>query len=395
MVPSTYRRLLAIRATRIPLLGVAIGRLPLAAGSLATILFVRAQTGSFAVAGAVEACAAIAAGISLPIQGRVIDRVGQTRVLTTMGLLNPVADVVLVIVGKAGAGPVALCVAGAFTGITIPALSASMRTLWSMLVPDAELRQSAFALDAVLLELIFIVGPLTVSVLVAVASPTVALLLNAALAGIGTAIFAGSRASRAWRGDPQDHGLLGPAIRSRKIHGLFAVEAAVGAAVGAMEVAATAFASQEGSREIAGALIAVQAGASLVGGLWYGSRARPGQAAERYPLILLVLAVCFLPLAFARSLGSLFPLMALSGFAFAPSSAVVYMLIDELTPPGAATESTSLVTTALVAGVALGNAVSGAVVGDGHASRGFAAAAAAAVLGCVFAYWARPGWLRP
>ena len=86
--------------------------------------------------------------------------------------------------------------------------------------------------------------------------------------------------------------------------------------------------------------------------------------------------------------------MTLSGFAFAPSAAVVYMLIDELSPPGGATESTSWVSTAVITGVAAGNAIAGAVVGGGHAQYGYAAAVAAAALAGILALGARPSW-RP
>ena len=75
------------------------------------------------------------------------------------------------------------------------------------------------------------------------------------------------------------------------------------------------------------------------------------------------------------SMASAIPLMALSGFAFAPAGAVLYMLIDELAPPGGATEASTWMITAVVAGVAAGTAVGGGLVSGGNASRGFAAAA--------------------
>jgi hypothetical protein len=46
----------------VPLLGAGVGRLPIAGLSLATILLVRAETDSFAIAGIVEAASAIAYG---------------------------------------------------------------------------------------------------------------------------------------------------------------------------------------------------------------------------------------------------------------------------------------------------------------------------------------------
>ena len=59
-----------------PIVGAGVGRLPIAGLSLAMILLIRAETGSFAVAGLVEAAFAIAGAFSFPIQGRLVDRVG-------------------------------------------------------------------------------------------------------------------------------------------------------------------------------------------------------------------------------------------------------------------------------------------------------------------------------
>jgi hypothetical protein len=268
-----------------------------------------------------------------------------------------------------------------------------MRTLWGVLVPDTALRQSAFALDAVLIETSFIAGPLMTAVIVSAASPALAVIVNAGLTLAGTLIFALSGASRHWQTEPHDGGWAGP-LASRRVLLLVAVQMPLGAAIGAMEVATVAFATQEGEPGVAGALIAVQAAASLAGGLWYGARTHRSPAAERYPWLLLCIAGVFAPLVLMSSIASAFPLMLLSGFAFAPSGAVVYMLIDELAPPGGATESTSWVSTSIIVGVALGNAIAGALVGGGHARYGYAAAVTAAAIAGTLALAARPIW-RP
>ena len=386
---TPYKHLLGIPSARRPLLGAVVGRLPIAAVSLSTILLVRAETGSFAIAGLVEASSTIAAAASLPVQGRLVDRLGQTRVLLVAGVLNPIFLIALVVTAKAGAPPATLATVGALSGATIPALSACMRTLWAGLVPDPVLRQSAFALDAVLLEVAFVVGPLGTTALVALGSPSLAVIANAAFAAAGTLIFALSRASRSWRGRPSGAGWAGP-LRSTGIAALALVELGVGAAIGAMEISTTALATVEGSPGLAGALIAVQAGASMTGGLWYGSRRHRAGAGDRYARLCLLLACGFAPLLLASSIASAVPLMALSGFAFAPLGAVLYMLVDELAPAGTATEASTWILTALVAGVAAGTGVGGALVSGGHPQRGFAAAVVAALLAGAAAYLFRP-----
>src|SRR4051794_5024937 len=91
MFPETYRRVLGARGVVAPLLGTTIGRLAIAAQPLASILLIKGSTGSFAAAGLVQACYALAAAGSLPVQGRVIDRIGQTRVVIVVTVVNALA----------------------------------------------------------------------------------------------------------------------------------------------------------------------------------------------------------------------------------------------------------------------------------------------------------------
>ncbi len=389
MTASPYMRILGTRAARLPILATSIDRLPIAGMSLSVILLVRGETGSFAIAGVVEAAFAVATAASLPMQGRLVDRLGQTRVLSVALGLNPIALIALVLAARSGAGPASLATIAAVCGATVPATGSCMRALWSTLFPDPGLRQAAYAIDAVLLEVAFIVGPLVTATLIAVGSPMVAVLANAAFAGLGTLLFVVSRASRSWRGHRGPASWAGP-LRSRGILGLLSVELAFGVALGAMEISITAFATQHGSASLAGVLIAVQAAASLAGGLWYGSRRHAGGPADRYARLCLLLALGLSTLLLATSPLEALPLMALSGFALAPAGTVLFGLVDDLAPPGTVTEAFTWMITSVAGGVAVGTAIGGALVTGGHPHRGFAATALAGLLSCAAAYLVRP-----
>ena len=376
-----------------PMLGTAIDRIPVAGMSLAVILLVREETGSFATAGLVEAAFAVALAISLPIQGRLIDRLGQTGILAAAVVLNPIALIALILAARAGADPAVLVAIGAASGGTQAATGSAMRALWSTLIPDGSLRQSAYALDAVSLEVAFIAGPLVTAVLVASGSPALAVLVNGGFAMVGTLIFLASRASRAWRGHAGAGDWAGP-LRSRGIVALLLVEVAFGVSLGAMEISITAFATEEGSSSSAGVLIAFQAAASLVAGLWYGSRHHASAPGDRYPRICLLLAAGMVPLLFTTSIPEAIPMMIISGLALAPAGTVLYALIDELAPRGTATEAFTWMVTAISSGVAAGSALGGTLVSGGHPHRGLLATVVAAAAAGVIAYAARPSF-RP
>src|SRR5512144_37833 len=100
------RRYLAIlRAPHVGALlaGALLGRLPIGIEGLALVLFMRAERGSFALAWLVAGASAAGAGIGAPIGGRLIDRLGQRRVVLPLALVHAGALVAIVALTAAGA----------------------------------------------------------------------------------------------------------------------------------------------------------------------------------------------------------------------------------------------------------------------------------------------------
>lgn len=395
MIPSTYRRILSIRAVRLPLAGATVGRLPFAAETLSILLLVQGATDSFADAGLVNACYSIGAATGLPIQGRIVDRIGQTRVIATATAINAVALVGLVLLAGDGASVGAMCAVAVFAGFAIPPLGTSIRTLWSELVPDQELRQSAFALDAVTVEVAFIVGPLLAALVIGIVSPAAGVLMNVVLSIVGSTLFALSRASRDWRGQPHGLGLMGP-LRSGGVLTLMGVGLGIGIGVGAVELGMTAVAADDGLRELGGALLATQAAGSLIGGLIYGSRTWRTSGARRLGLLSVVLAVTTAPLVVTPSLEATFPLALLSGLLLAPTVSVLYVLLDSVAPTGTAAEATGWVLTAFVSGASAGAGLAGAAVNASGPHAGLAVGFAGTIFAAAVAWlWQQQIALAP
>jgi hypothetical protein len=385
MIPSAYKNILAIRPVRLPLAGATIGRLPFAAETLAVLLLVQGATGSFADAGLVNACYSIGAAAGLPTQGRIVDRIGQTRVIAAATALNSVALIGLVLLAGDGASVAAMCAVAIFAGFAIPPLGTSIRTLWSELVPDPELRQSAFALDAVTVEVAFIVGPLLAALVIGIASPAAGVLMNVGLSILGSTLFALSRASRVWRGQPHGLGLAGP-LRSPGVLTLMGVGLGIGVGVGAVELGMTALAADRGVRELGGALLATQAAGSLIGGLVYGSRTWPGSGGRRLGILSVTLALTTVPLVVTPSLEVAFPLALLSGVTLAPTISVLYVLLDLVAPAGTATEATGWVLTAFVGGASAGVGLAGAAVNASGPHAGLAVGLAGTLFAAAVAW---------
>jgi predicted MFS family arabinose efflux permease len=356
-----------------------VGRIPISMVPLAYILLLRAVGESFALAGAVAAAFAIAAGLSAMPQGRLVDRLGQPRVLPVFGIAHAATTIAVLLAARAGAPAWALVALAALDGITIPPLSASMRALWRVLTGGGEQLETAFALEAVLQEGWYLAGPLVVGAVVALASPDAAVVTAAALTLVGTLLFASSPVSRAQRGGRSEAGRLG-ALAAPGLRTIVIVLLPVGAAFGAIEVAVPAFAEAHGSRATAGVLLAVWGIGSMLGGLWYGTRRWTAPPELRFTVLVALLPLVMAPVGLAGSSAVLGVLLVVAGAPIAPVFVTAYTLVDRLAPPGTITEAFTATTTAVVVGVALGNAAAGALVEPIGPGWTFAVAAAAASL---------------
>jgi MFS family permease len=338
-----------------------LGRLPYGIESLATVLLVQQETGSFATAGAVSATGAVAAGAGLPVLGRFIDARGQTPVLALAALLHLGAGVALILLVHAGAATPLLCAIAFVAGFFTPPLSPALRSLWDdVLGDDPALLRSAMALDAITLEIVFIAGPLIAAVVVALASPDAALALGYALSATGALAFASLPPSRRWRGSGVGSFGLGP-LRSHGLLVLLGSSVLLGVALGTLEVALPAFGIAEDWRSAGPLAIAALAVGSAAGGLLYGSR--PGaRLVPAYVTFAAALPVGVALLALAGPIWSMLALAPLAGLALAPLTAASNELAGRVVPGETVTEAYAWVVTATIVGVAVGIGAGGAVI---------------------------------
>jgi MFS family permease len=388
-VRSSYVGILRRPHARPLLAASLLGRLSNATGPLSVILFVQSETGSLAQAGAASAAIALTSGLLAPVRGRLVDRLGQRRCLPPMAAVFAAALVGVVAVAGPGPAAVAATVGLAATaGAAAPPLGASMRVLWISLVGQGPRLQTAYALDAVLDELLFVLGPLLAGGLATLYQPAAGVLATAGLAVAGTLGFVASPVSRAQAGS-QDAGrgrtgwagaLGGPGLRALALS-----LTGVGAAIGIWEIGLVGAAREAGSPEAASFSLAAWAAASAVGGLWYGSRTWRRPPGQRYLALLALLVLACAPMAATSSLLALGATVALVGLVLAPLESSAYVLAAELAPPGTLTESATWMNTAINVTGAAGLAVAGALIDRVGVPATLAVACACTAAGLIFA----------
>ena len=214
--------------------------------------------------------------------------------------------------------------------------------MWPRLLRDEDpgLLPTALAMEGVLIELIFVAGPLLTALLSALIDPAAALVLSPVLLLVGLAGFLMQPPVRTWviSEDAGSHGALG-ALRSPGIQTLVLCTLPMGFCFGAMEVTLPAFSEDHGARGLAGVLVAVWSLGSAAGGLLYGAWHWSGPAGRRYARLAALLPLGYLPLALAPSMGVMYVLALLAGLCIAPTLTAGNQIAGDVAPSGAETEA--------------------------------------------------------
>lgn len=376
-----YLALLRTPGARAFSLAGLVGRLPISMLGIGTVLLVQDRRGSYALAGLVSAAFALgSAGIS-PLGSRLVDRLGQRRVLPVAVVVSGAGLLALLaLVGTAAPGGWLLLPA-AVAGAALPQVGSCVRARWHHALASAgrepEVPQ-AYAWESVVDEVVFVVGPLVV-VLCAVVDPVLGLLAALGFGLVGTLALSAQTAT-----EPPAHPVAttraGSAIGSVGLRMLVLSQACVGVVFGVIEVSMVAFAQERGSSASSGWLLALVAVGSAVAGLAYGARTWSTPLPRRYLLSLLGLAAGVVPLLLAPSVLLMAPAALLAGFAISPTLIAAVGMVDALVPPRARTEGFTWLTSGLGLGVAVGAAAAGAVADTAGARPAFLVALAGALL---------------
>jgi MFS family permease len=356
-----YAVLLALPAARRPVVASAVGSLAIGMYALAILLLTRESTGSFADAGQVVGSFAFANAVGAAAQGRMMDRLGQPRVLVIAALIHALALAGLVLAASWYAPVGVLALFAGVAGACVPQVPAAMRSVWGRLVADREQRQSAYALVTVVFEACMVTAPAVVTAIVALSGSPMAVLAAAGLSAVGALGFAATGASRQWRGERHEVGWLGPLV-APGMRTLFVVHLGFGAVIGVLQVALPAFAAEHGEAERGGLLLVALSSGALLGGMVYGAGAWPGTLLRRFVGLLVLFGAACAVLATPDSPVLLGVLLVPAGMLIAPSMIVGSTMLDTAAPTGTATEAFTLLVMALVIGNAVGNTMAGFMV---------------------------------
>ena len=190
---SPYRRLFMLPGAKAFCLSGAVARLPISMMSLGIVLALNHLYDNWTIAGTMSAAYVLAMSCVTPFYARAFDRFGQARV----GRLALAVQIVAMLAFAFAAlvrVPIPLLFALAIImGLTQFSFGALVRTRWSYAlrgVEDGEqLLNTAYAMEAAIDEIVFILGPILAAWLATSVHPVSQLFVPTVACGIGGTIF--------------------------------------------------------------------------------------------------------------------------------------------------------------------------------------------------------------
>jgi MFS family permease len=376
-----YARLFAVPGARAFSLTGWLARLPMATVGLGSVLLVAEETGSYALAGVVSGTLALSFALASPQWARMMDRRGQGLVLRLTSVAYLVLGLAFVGAVVAGAPRWSWFVLAALSGASGANIGSVVRSRWAHALPDQQQRQTAFAFESVVDEVVFVVGPPLVTFLAALVSPPAGFLtgLVAGVAG-GLALSRQESTAPPVAAMPAGRHRNRTAVLSPALVVVAVTYLAVGVVFGAMDVVVVGFADAEGQSAVAGVALAAYAGGSLVAGLAYGLLRLPGTLVARFLVCAVSFGVAAQVLLAVGSLAWLVPAASLAGLAIAPLLVAGMSLVESRIDRSALNEGLAWTTTGLTLGVTAGAALAGAAVDSWGAETAFAVPASAAAM---------------
>jgi MFS family permease len=351
-----------------------IARLPAAMIFIALLFRVQELKGSYALAGLASGAYVVARAVSTPAVGRLVDRIGQTRVLVATAVLD--AALLALFAALPGATPsIVLIVIAIGVGLARPPLSGCVRALLPA-VTDAGSLHTAYAVESIAFELTFILGPPLALALASAWSTSASLLVCAALQASSTLLFALQPVSRGWRPKLSETNQRGGATASSGIRTFIVVLTLVGGVFGVVDVALPAALKALHNTAAAGPVLGLWGLGSLLGGIVVARFFRGALVGPKGLIVLLVLLASLHGALSATTahVAAIAVVVTLAGATIAPTYTNIYSAVDRFTPKGTATEAFSWLESAISAGSAGGSALAGVLTQHYGSGKTFLAA---------------------
>ena len=377
-MPNPYGEIFRVTGTRSFAAAGFVARLPIAMAPIGIVAMLSQTHGEFWLAGAVAATYALTNAVIAPQISRLVDRLGQTRVVVPTTVLSVIAFAALLLATHRH-WPIWTLFASALLAAAMPSIPAMVRARWTEIFSDRPELNTAFAFESAADELVYIAGA-SLSVALSVALfPEAGMLASTLFLAFGSTVFILQRSTEP-RIRPLGHGGRGSAIRHRPVQIITFALIFIGAIFATAEVSAVAITKELGQPSAASLVVGVYAVGSFVVGLIVGALKLRMPLQRQLAIAIGVMALTTLPLLIVNTVPLLALAIFVSGVAVSPTFITAFGLIERRVPAAMLTEGVTWVTTGIGIGMALGSFATGWVVDHFGAHNGFWVSVAAGTI---------------
>ena len=335
-----------------------IARLPVSMVGIGILMYVEAERGSYTIAGAVSGSISIASAIGGPLSSRLVDKLGQHRVLPIQILLIVLCSMALVVLIPSDVPAPYLFIFSIGSGLAYPSIGALVRSRWTALLVSGPVLLTAFSIESIIDELIFIVGPTIAATTSVKFHPAAPQIIAMCLLTGGGLWLASMRSTEPPINKHQGkHGK--PVILQNGLIYMWGVHIAIGMFFGAVETSIIAFTKLAGQPIYGGIVMAVWAFGSLLGGFVYGGLHFKSALHNQLIVVTLLLVPATAAMIFVESILMLALLSIAAGIGISPLLIASAAITQRRSPLGRTTEAIA----SMYAGISLGFAFAAAMAG--------------------------------
>ncbi|MED1666011.1 MFS transporter [Brevibacillus laterosporus] len=380
-MPNPYRELFDAPGAKGFSAAGFIARLPVSMTGIGLVTMLSQLRGEYWLAGTVAATFALAAALKAPQISRLVDRLGQSRVLLPATVVSVLSIIALLLCTRYQAPDWTLFLFALLAGC-MPSMPAMVRARWTELYRGSPKLHTAFSFESVVDEICFIIGPVISVGLSVMVFPEAGPLLSCVFLAIGVLLFTAQKSTEpAVR--PLSTRSKGAVIKIGSLRVLVYTLAAIGTIFGTVDVVSVAFSENQGNTVAASMVLSVYAIGSCLAGLIFGTLTLNAPLYRQFLGAVAISTMTMLPLLFVDRIATLAVAVFFAGMSVAPTMIITMGLVEKIVPESQITEGMTWAITGLGIGVALGSAVAGWFVDRFGERSGFFVAVVAGVLALV------------
>ena len=352
---ATYRKLISLNGAKNLIFFGALGRAPFSMLQVGMVIFGNYKTGSYAIGGAMAASFSISNALIQPVNGRLVDKLGQKKIVSVL-LTGFVTASLLITLGNYQSKFIYIFLS-ILLGISVPNIGAYTRRNWKAITKEED-NQKVQAIESSIDELNFLIGPSVFATVSNYINPIVALYIAAVSSITGTigVVFFNSIDI----GNIKEMASNNTSVWFSKNKTILLVSLVfLGACLSSISVFVVAKEDIGNIKNLTAFYYLVNGFTALVSALLYGYFFKNTKSLKNYNFVFLFLAFSVSTFYFFETRNLIIFSGFLCGLGIGPIFLLANSYVSNVTESGKLTEAFSWLASSVGSGIAIGSTVTG------------------------------------